>query len=346
MLRLGILASTKGTDLQAVIDAIISKKLNAVISVVVSNKQDAYALERARNHKIKAVFIDAKNKSREEFDKEISNELDKAKAELVLLIGYMRFLSPWFVNKYKNRIMNIHPSLLPKYAGGMDRDVHAEVLKNKEKITGCTLHFVDEGADTGPVIMQKEVKIEKNETVDSLKEKVQKAEQEIIVKAIGLFEKGKINVEGGKVKITMTENKTNTAKLPDKWWKDMKLLAGVTLVVASLAIGLYGKSLLGVFIVNWINKLYSPFYLLTGLSLYGLSWVLLFLGIFLVGWETIKMINNKIHHEVRKKVRETYHVTRDLSKKGYHRTKALHKKGMERISKTSKLITEKLRNQK
>mgnify|MGYP001558649625 FL=1 len=201
MLRLGILASTNATDLQAVIDAISSKKLNAVISVVVSNKQDAYALERARKHNIKAVFIDSKGKEREQYDKEIAKVLDENKVELILLIGYMRFLSPWFVNKYKNKIMNIHPSLLPKYAGGMDIDVHAEVLKNKEKVTGATLHFVDEGADTGPVIMQKEVKIDKNETVDSLKAKVQKAEQEIIVKAIDLYDKGKINVKGNTVVI-------------------------------------------------------------------------------------------------------------------------------------------------
>ena len=95
--------------------------------------------------------------------------------------------------------MNIHPSLLPKYAGGMDKDVHAEVLKNREKVTGATLHFVDEGADTGPIILQKEVPIAENETIDSLKEKVQMAEQEIILKAIDLFDKGKIKIEGKKV---------------------------------------------------------------------------------------------------------------------------------------------------
>jgi len=199
MLHIGILASTKGTDIQAVIDAISSKKLNAVISVVVGNKKDAFALERAKNHKIKAVFIDSKGKEREQYDKEIAKILDESKVELILLIGYMRFLSTWFVNRYKNKIMNIHPSLLPKYAGGMDKDVHAEVLKNREKTTGATLHFVDEGADTGPIILQKEVKIEKNETIDSLKEKVQKAEQEIIVKAVDLYSKGKIKVKGNKV---------------------------------------------------------------------------------------------------------------------------------------------------
>ena len=202
MLHLGILASTKGTDMQAIIDAISSKKLNAVISVVISNKKDAFALERAKKHNIRSVFAESKGKTREQFDKEIAKILEESKVNLILLIGYMRLLSPWFVNKYKNKIMNIHPSLLPKYAGGMDRDVHAEVLKNKEKATGATLHFVDEGKDTGPIILQKEVKIIKDETADLLKEKVQKAEQEIIVKAINLFEKGKIKVEGSKVRIT------------------------------------------------------------------------------------------------------------------------------------------------
>jgi len=201
MLRIGILASTKGTDMQAVIDVISSKKLNAVISVVVSNKKDAYALERAKNNNIKAVFLEPKGKDREQYDKEIAKVLEQNNVDLILLIGYMRFLSPWFVNKYKNKIMNIHPSLLPKYAGGMDRDVHAEVLKNNEKVTGATLHFVDEGADTGPIILQKEVKIEKNETINSLKEKVQNAEQEIIVKAIDLCSRGKIKVIENKVVI-------------------------------------------------------------------------------------------------------------------------------------------------
>ena len=199
MLRIGVLASTKATSSQALIDAIAAKKVNAVISVLISNKQDAYALERARNNNIKAVFIDSKGKEREQYDKEVAAELDKNKVDLILLIGYMRILSPWFVRRYKNRIMNIHPSLLPAFAGGMDRDVHQEVLNSKAKVTGCTLHFVDESIDAGPIIMQQQVRIEKNETVDSLKEKVQKAEQEIIVKAVGLFGKEKIKVKGKKV---------------------------------------------------------------------------------------------------------------------------------------------------
>lgn len=201
ILNIGVLASTKATDMQAVIDAINAKNLNAKISVVISNKKDAYALERARKHKIESVFIDSKGKQREEFDREVASVLDKYKANIILLIGYMRILSPWFVNKYKNKIMNIHPSLLPAFAGGMDKDVHAEVLKAGVKETGCTLHFVDESVDGGPIIIQKKVKVDKNETVDSLKEKVQKAEQEIIVKALKLYGLRKIKVNGGKVTI-------------------------------------------------------------------------------------------------------------------------------------------------
>lgn len=201
MLKLAILASTKATDMQAVIDAIGQKKLNAAISVVISNKADAYALERAKRHNIYAAFLDPKGKSREEYDKEISKILEQNKADLILLIGYMKYLSPWFVNKYRWKIINIHPSLLPKFAGGMDKNVHQAVLDAGEKVTGCTLHFVDEGADTGPIILQKEVRISKGENADTLKGKVQKAEQEVLLKAIDLFSRGKIRVDADKIKI-------------------------------------------------------------------------------------------------------------------------------------------------
>ena len=211
ILNIGVLASTKATDLQAVIDAIKSKGLNAKISVVISDKEDAYALERARKHKIDAVFIDAKAKDidsiegkderREAFDRKVAADLDRHKVDLILAIGYMRIISQWFVDKYRNKVMNIHPSLLPAFAGGMDKDVHAEVLKSGVKETGCTLHFVDETVDGGPIILQKKVPVEDNENVDSLKEKVQKAEQEIIIKAIRLYEQGRLKVEGNKVEI-------------------------------------------------------------------------------------------------------------------------------------------------
>ena len=202
ILKIAVLGSTRGTDLQAVIDAINSKKLKDVeISFVLSNKEDAYILERAKKHNLKAIFLDPKGKEREEYDKEVDKLLQEHNVELVLLIGYMKLMSSWFVNKWLNKVMNIHPSLLPKYAGGMDKNVHEEVLKNKDTVTGCSLIFIDEGADTGPIIMQKEVPVKENETVDTLKEKVQKAEQEIIIKGIELFRDKKLEVEGDTVNI-------------------------------------------------------------------------------------------------------------------------------------------------
>jgi phosphoribosylglycinamide formyltransferase-1 len=193
------LGSTRGTDLQAIIDAIKNKKLDASIEIVISNKADAYILERARNYKIPALFIEQKGKTREEFDREVMKVLDEKNVDLVLLIGYMRFISKEFVDKWRNRVMNVHPSLLPKFAGGMDKNVHQAVLDCGEKETGMTIHFVDEGADSGPIILQKKCKIDENETVDSLKEKVQKLEGEGFIEAIRFYAEGKIKVERNKV---------------------------------------------------------------------------------------------------------------------------------------------------
>ena len=202
LLNIAVLGSTKGTDLQAVIDAIESGKLADVkISVVISNKQDAYILERARKHNIKSVFVDSANKTREEFDREIMKILDKENVGLVLLIGYMRFISREFVGKWRNKVINVHPSLLPKYAGGMDKNVHKAVLDAGEKETGMTIHFVDEGADTGPVILQKKCSIGPDETVDSLKEKVQQLEGDGFIEAIKLFRDNKLRVKGNAVRI-------------------------------------------------------------------------------------------------------------------------------------------------
>jgi len=184
--------------MQAIIDAIEADELDAKISVVIGNKE-CFALERARNHNLTAIAIPSKGKEREAFDKEVAVLLQQHEVDVILLIGYMRYLSPWFVDKYRNRIMNIHPSLLPKYAGGMDLNVHEEVLKNKENVTGATLHFVDEGADTGPIILQKEVPIVAGETPETLKVKVQKAEQAIILEAIKLYNDGRLKVVNQKV---------------------------------------------------------------------------------------------------------------------------------------------------
>jgi len=201
-MNIAVLGSTRGTDLQAVIDAIEKNTLKDVkISFVLSNNKDAYILERAKKHKIKTIFIDSKDKSREDFDALVEKELHKHKIDLILLIGYMRYLSTDFVDLFRNMIMNIHPSLLPAFAGGMDINVHKEVLDWGCKVSGCTLNFVDEGEDTGPIILQKAVQIEEDETVESLKEKVQDAEQEIIIRGIELYRDGRIKVEGRSVRI-------------------------------------------------------------------------------------------------------------------------------------------------
>jgi len=167
-----------------------------------SDKKDAYILERARKAGLKAIFLDSEGKGREGYDKEVDKLLMGDGVELVVLIGYMKLMSSWFVQKWLNKVMNVHPSLLPKYAGGMDKGVHEMVLENKDEVTGASLIFIDEGADTGPIIMQKEVKVDDGETVDSLKEKVQKAEQEIIIKGIESYRDGKIKVKGNKVIIS------------------------------------------------------------------------------------------------------------------------------------------------
>lgn len=194
-LKIAVLGSTNGTDLQALIDHQIS------VEIVISNKKKAGILERAEKAGYPVLFVSAQDKTREEFDLEVMKILKEKEIDLIFLIGYMRYLSPGFVESYRNQIMNIHPSLLPAFAGGMDKNVHEEVLKSGAKITGCTLHFVDEGVDTGPIILQKEVAIDDNETVDTLKNKVQQAEQEVILEGIELFANNKLEVKDKEVRI-------------------------------------------------------------------------------------------------------------------------------------------------
>ena len=188
MIRLGVLGSTRGTDLQAILDAIASKQLESKLSVVISNKKTAFILERAKKHKIPYYYISHKNINRETFDRKVTKLLKEHKVDLVLLIGFMRILSKSFCQDWKGKILNVHPSLLPKYAGGMDTNVHEEVLKNKDKETGCTIHFVTDEVDCGPVFIQKKCSVEPEDTAKSLKRKVQKLEGKAFLEAIPLFE--------------------------------------------------------------------------------------------------------------------------------------------------------------
>ena len=189
-LKLGILGSTKGTDLLAILDSINSGKLDAEVSVVISNRKSAYILERARNYDVPAIFISHKEKAREEFDAEMTIVLNKRGVDLVLLIGFMRILSSEFCRVWQNKLLNVHPSLLPKYAGGMDTNVHEEVLKNGDTETGCTIHFVTEEVDGGPILIQKKCPVYGNDNVNTLKVRVQALEGRAFVEAINII-KGK-----------------------------------------------------------------------------------------------------------------------------------------------------------
>ncbi|MDP6671077.1 MAG: phosphoribosylglycinamide formyltransferase [archaeon] len=200
-LVLGVLASTRGTDLQAVIDAIDAGKLEAEIACVISNKADAFALERAKKHGIEAIFLNPDEfGSKEEYDSKLVELLKEKGVQLVLLIGYNKFVTEPFLKAFENKAMNIHPSLLPAFKG-WDTNVHQDVLDSGCKISGCSLFFVTSEPDAGPIVAQKAVSIVEGETADSLKEKVQAAEAEVIVKAVQDFGQGKLKVEGKKVRV-------------------------------------------------------------------------------------------------------------------------------------------------
>ena len=189
MIKLGVIGSTNGTDLQAVLDAISYGELIAKVSVVISNNEKAHILDRAKNHDIPAVFIPHRGKTREEFDNEMTAVLKNNQIDLILLIGFMRILSSEFCLEWQDRLLNVHPSLLPKYGGRVDTSVHEEVLKNGDAVTGCTIHFVTEDVDGGPILIQKKCDVVQNDTIDSLKTKVQALEGRAFIEAIQLIQK-------------------------------------------------------------------------------------------------------------------------------------------------------------
>lgn len=207
--KIGVLISGSGTNLQALIDNINSGEINGEISVVISNKKDAYGLTRAKNNGIDAIFIDKKDFiNEEEFNRKIIEELKKRQVNLVVLAGYLKILSSEFISEFRNRIINIHPSLIPSFCGKgyYGEKVHKAVLDYGAKITGATVHFVDEEADTGPIIFQKPVRITENDTIDSLKEKVLEIEHVLLSEAVRLYCMDKITVRGRKVYMRSEEN--------------------------------------------------------------------------------------------------------------------------------------------
>jgi len=187
--RLAVFVSGSGSNLQAIIDAQIP---NVEISLVVSNNPRAYALERIRKYNIESVVIDHKKyPDRESFEEEILKTIEPYRIDLIALAGFMRILSPYFVRPYKHRIINIHPALLPSFPG---INSAKQALEYGVKFTGCTVHFVDEGVDTGPIILQASVPIYDNDTDETLLERIHKEEHRIYPEAVKLYSEGRLKI--------------------------------------------------------------------------------------------------------------------------------------------------------
>ncbi|HLC21514.1 MAG TPA: phosphoribosylglycinamide formyltransferase [Candidatus Methylomirabilis sp.] len=196
-LRLGVLVSGRGSNLQAIIDASEAGRIDAVVAIVIGDVADAFALDRARAHGIEAAFVNPRLfDSREGFEAGIIDLMRKRDVDLVCLAGFMRLLSPHFVREFPNRIMNIHPALLPAFAG---LHVQHKALVHGSKFSGCTVHFVDEGTDTGPIIIQAAVPVLDDDTEESLSARILNYEHQIYPRAIQLFAEGRLEVRGRRV---------------------------------------------------------------------------------------------------------------------------------------------------
>lgn len=198
-LKIGVLVSGNGSNLQAIIDRINAGALNAQIACVISNKEDAYALERAKNHSIPAIHIDHRSHpGRENYDTTLVEVLRAHDAGLVVLAGFMRIITPVLLKAFPLSVLNIHPALLPAFPG-----LHAQrqALEYGVKLSGCTVHFVDEGTDTGPIIIQAAVPVVEGDTEETLSARIQIEEHRIYAEAIQLFAEGRLSVKGRRVTI-------------------------------------------------------------------------------------------------------------------------------------------------
>ncbi|MDI3494888.1 MULTISPECIES: phosphoribosylglycinamide formyltransferase [Pseudothermotoga] len=201
ILKVGVLASGNGTNLQAIIDKSKNGQIPVRVAVVISDR-NAFALRRARDHNIPAYIVKpGEYDSQREYEQQMVDILKKHGSELVVLSGFMKILSPHFIDSFKGRIINIHPSLIPAFCGkgfyGMK--VHEAVIDYGVKITGATVHFVDENVDSGPIIIQKAVAVEDSDTPETIAQKVHEIEHEILPEALKLFAQGKLKVIGRRV---------------------------------------------------------------------------------------------------------------------------------------------------
>lgn len=204
MLRIGVLISGSGTNLQSLIDACSSGEVNGEVVLVISNRASAYGLERAKAAGILAIHLSARDYPNEEsYDAELLKRLKEAKVDLVVLAGYLRVLTPVLVSAFENKMMNIHPSLIPSFCGDgfYGLNVHEAAIRRGVKLSGATVHFVDNGTDTGPIILQEAVAVETQETAESLQQKILQIEHRLLPRAVALFCEGKLHVSEGLVRV-------------------------------------------------------------------------------------------------------------------------------------------------
>jgi phosphoribosylglycinamide formyltransferase 1 len=194
--RLGILISGRGSNFMAIADAIAAHRLHAEIAVVISNRPEAPGIAAAQERGLQAVAIASKGLDREAYDRQLIDELRKNRVDLVCLAGYMRILSGHFIREFHQRILNIHPSLLPAFPG---LDAQYQALEHGAKFSGCTVHFVEEGLDSGPIVSQAVVPVLPDDTVESLSARILKEEHRIYPEAIGLVLSGRYHIEGRRV---------------------------------------------------------------------------------------------------------------------------------------------------
>ena len=205
MINIAVLVSGRGTNLQAIINAIKKGTIDGRINIVLSDKPEAHALKRAEKEGIKTQVVNYKSySSKEEYEQEIMKHIDNYSIDLIVLAGYMRILSPNFIKKYPYRIINIHPALLPSFPG---LNAQMQALKYGVKISGCTVHFVNEGVDSGPIILQKSIKVKQSDDEVSLSKRILKYEHLLLPRAIQLFSQNKIQIiDNKRVRIKDSDN--------------------------------------------------------------------------------------------------------------------------------------------
>lgn len=213
-LRVGVLASGSGTDLQSLLDASNTKMIDAEVVVVISDRRDAFALQRAEKHKVPHFFVDPRGKTRLDHEQEVTQILQDARVGLVVGAGYMRVLTPGFVKQWFGRLINIHPALLPSFKG---TNGQGDALAYGVKITGCTTHFMDEEMDHGPIILQAAVSVLPGDTRESLAKRILKVEHQILPRTVQLFTEGRLVIKGRHVVVAAG----------DSWVKKYPVIPGV-----------------------------------------------------------------------------------------------------------------------